>query len=127
MSLQEVGTRNQLENNMRKLIRVCLMLGSVAFVSADVIASNRAEDGHRVYLANCARCHDTGVNGAPITGQTKDWADRSHLWEAVLFEHANQGFLNMPGKGGNQDLSEYDVDVAAEYMLNVSHPTLPRP
>ena len=47
------------------------------------------------------------------------------FWEAVLFEHANQGFLKMPGKGGKQELSEYDVDVAAEYMLNISHPRLP--
>ena len=61
----------------------------------------------------------------PSRGQTRDWADRSHLWEAVLFEHANQGFLRMPAKGGKQDLSEYDVDVAAEYMLNMSHPRLP--
>lgn len=110
---------------MRKLIRVCLLLGSVAFAGTDGMASNRSEDGRQVYLAACARCHDTGVNGAPITGQTRDWADRSHLWEAVLFEHANQGFLKMPGKGGKQELSEYDVDVAAEYMLNISHPTLP--
>ena len=109
---------------MRNLTRVCLLLGSAAFVGTDTMASERAEDGRRVYESACAQCHDSGENGAPIIGQTKDWTDRSHLWEAVLLEHANEGFLRMPGKGGNQDLSEYDVDVAAEYMLNVSHPAL---
>ena len=110
---------------MRNLTKASLLLGSAVFVSTADIASQRAEDGRRVYMSACAHCHDSGVNGAPITGQTKDWADRSHLWEAVLFEHANQGFLRMPSKGGNQDLSGYDVGVAAEYMLNVSHPDLP--
>jgi cytochrome c5 len=42
-----------------------------------------------------------------------------------LFEHANEGYLRMPGKGGKPELSEYDVNVAAEYMLNLSHPDLP--
>ena len=109
---------------MRNLTRVCLLLVSAAFVGTDGMASERSEDGRRVYVSACAQCHDCGENGAPIIGKTKDWTDRSHLWEAVLFEHANQGFLRMPGKGGDQDLSEYDVDVAAEYLLNVSHPAL---
>ncbi|MEH6570122.1 MAG: c-type cytochrome [Halioglobus sp.] len=110
---------------MRNLIGMGLLLSSVASMGADGTTSQRMEDGHRVYMEACASCHDSGVDGAPITGQTKQWSDRSHLWEAVLFEHANAGYLSMPGKGGKQELSEYDVDAAAEYMLNVSHPDLP--
>ena len=110
---------------MRNLIGMGLLVSSVASMGADGIVSQRMEDGRRVYMESCAVCHDSGKNGAPITGQTKQWSDRSNLWEAVLFEHANEGYLRMPGKGGNQDLSEYDVDVAAEYMLNLSHPDLP--
>jgi cytochrome c5 len=48
------------------------------------------------------------------------------LWEAVLFEHVKQGYLNMPAKGGEPGLTDYDVEAAAEYMLNLSHPSLPR-
>lgn len=110
---------------MRNLIGMGLLLSTVASMGSEVVTSQRMEDGLRVYIAACARCHDSGVDGAPITGQTKQWSDRSQLWEAVLFEHANEGYLRMPGKGGNQALSGYDVNAAAEYMLNVSHPDLP--
>jgi cytochrome c5 len=110
---------------MRKLVGLGLLVGSVACIGADRMASQRLEDGRQVYMGACASCHDSGENGAPRTGQAKDWANRSHLWEAVLFEHANKGYLRMPGKGGKQDLSKYDVDAAAEYMLSVSHPDLP--
>ena len=95
-------------------------------ISSNCLASERMDDGLRVYQAACASCHDTGVEGAPVTDRPADWQNRSNLWEAVLLEHANKGYMDMPAKGGGADLSEYDVDVAAEYMLNIAHPDLPR-
>lgn len=109
----------------KRLVRV-LVVGLAAAGSATVGASQRMEDGRQVYNAVCASCHDAGVDGAPLAGQPGDWVDRSDLWSAVLFEHVNQGYLNMPAKGGEQGLNEYDVDAAAEYLLNISHPELPR-
>jgi cytochrome c5 len=88
--------------------------------------SERFEDGHKAYTEHCASCHDKGVNGAPSIQNQDDWADRSNLWDAVLFEHANSGYLNMPAKGGNENISEYSVDAAAEYMLYKVYPELPR-
>ncbi len=90
------------------------------------LASERMNDGLRVYQAACASCHDAGVDGAPVTDRPADWENRSNLWEAVLLEHANKGYVDMPAKGGSPDMSEYDVDVAAEYMLNIAHPDQPR-
>jgi len=88
-------------------------------------ASDRLEDGSKAYEAACASCHETGVDNAPVTGNTKDWAGRSNLWDAVLSEHAQKGYLRMPAKGGSVDTSEYDVDAAAEYMLTITHPDMP--
>ena len=89
-------------------------------------ASDRLEDGRVAYEAACARCHETGVDNAPVTGNAKSWADRSNLWDAVLSEHAQKGYLRMPAKGGSVDTSEYDVDAAAEYMLTITHPDMPQ-
>jgi cytochrome c5 len=86
------------------------------------VASERMEDGRRAYQAACATCHDTGANGAPRIGHAEEWFDRSRLWEAVLFEHAEKGYMQMPAKGGDTHLSQYDVDAAAEYLLTQSHP-----
>ena len=76
-------------------------------------------------MAHCARCHDEGMEGAPTIGDTRQWSGRSELWEAVLFEHAKQGYIGMPAKGGAQDASDYEVKAAAEYMLTSAHPDMP--
>jgi cytochrome c5 len=88
--------------------------------------SERLEDGHKAYTAHCSSCHEKGENGAPSIQNKEDWAGRSNLWDAVLFEHANSGYLNMPAKGSNEQMSEYSVDAAAEYMLYRVYPELPR-
>lgn len=76
----------------------------------------------QAYDRYCARCHDQGVNGAPRTGDRSAWAGRSWLWEAVLFEHAKSGNLDMPARGGNQGLADATVTKAAEYMLTLTYP-----
>ena len=46
---------------------------------AAVVASvpSRMELGRDTYLSTCAQCHDTGINGAPVTGAPGDWTGRS--------------------------------------------------
>ncbi len=78
--------------------------------------------GAQAYEQICANCHEQGVNGAPRTGDPDAWADRSPLWEAVLFEHARSGFLDMPAKGGVDALEYPIVTRAAEHMLAITFP-----
>ncbi len=85
----------------------------------------RLSVGRKTYEKACASCHDTGKLDAPITGNPKHWTGRSSLWEAVLFEHAKTGYREMPGKGGNEELTDESVEAAAEYMLSLTHPELP--
>ena len=78
--------------------------------------------GKEAYDRACAGCHEEGVDGAPRTGDREAWADRSWLWEAVLFEHAKAGYMEMPAKGGDASLDDADVEKAAEYMLSRTFP-----
>jgi cytochrome c5 len=82
--------------------------------------------GRDVYEWACAACHDEGKEEAPRIGQKESWADRSPLWSAVLLEHAKQGWLDMPAKGGHPYLSDRAVQAAGEYMLCETFPELPR-
>jgi cytochrome c5 len=82
--------------------------------------------GVEAYELACAGCHDEGLNGAPKTGDRQAWSGRSWLWEAVLFEHAEGGYLTMPAKGGNAMLDDITVSKAAEYMLTQTFPEAPR-
>ena len=82
--------------------------------------------GQEAYEQACASCHDEGLDGAPQTGNADAWADRSMLWEAVLFEHANKGYFDMPAKGGDESLDDAAVARAAEHMLTLTFPDAPR-
>jgi cytochrome c5 len=88
----------------------------------DTWIRSRLEAGRETYELACASCHETGKLDAPLTGNPRGWSDRSELWEAVLFEHAKAGYLEMPGKGGHPELTDEAVEAAAEYMLHVTFP-----
>ncbi|WP_279246594.1 c-type cytochrome [Candidatus Litorirhabdus singularis] len=85
-------------------------------------ALERYEEGRAAYQQACAGCHESGQDGAPVPERAADWEDRSSLWEAVLFEHAQQGYLKMPARGGDSSVSDYDAEAAAEYMLGLVYP-----
>jgi cytochrome c5 len=82
--------------------------------------------GKEAYDQACARCHEEGLDGAPRTGDRDAWVGRSWLWEAVLFEHANAGYMAMPAKGGEEGLDDAEVEKAAEYMLTKTFPDVKR-
>ena len=88
-------------------------------ISADDLA---AIDGETAYKDYCAACHETGMLGAPIVGDAGEWEGRSQLWDAVLFDHAITGYLEMPAKGGRMDLPDNVIKAAAEHMLEITFP-----
>lgn len=89
-----------------------------AFVSVNV-------SGETAYRAACAHCHDAGVDGAPVTGDPDTWSDRSPLWTAVLADHAENGYLGMPARGGVDGLPDAAISQAIEYMLMQTFPDRP--
>jgi len=135
-----VGTFRQPHHDLDEgndVTRRVLMLAAVLLLTACANdAANRSEpdtglspggepaavNGARAYKDYCAGCHETGMLGAPIVGETSEWATRSQLWDAVLFDHAQTGYLEMPAKGGRMDLPDDIVKAAAEFMLKVTFP-----
>lgn len=121
-------------------LRCCGVLAGVAALAACVqpatpeggrsiaapVAVGANDAGRLAYERACAACHEPGVDGAPVTGRPEDWVGRSRLWEAVLVEHAKRGYFDMPARGGNVELSDREVQAAAEHMLILTHPKLPR-
>jgi cytochrome c5 len=94
------------------LLTGCALKGNDTGEPAD-----EAINGETVYFEYCARCHEEGVFGAPRRGQLEDWKNRSQLWQAVLMEHAKEGYLDMPARGGLADLPDEVVNAAAEYLI----------
>jgi cytochrome c5 len=81
--------------------------------------------GKDVFNWACASCHASDAVNAPQLGDRDNWSDRSPLWSAVLLEHAREGYLEMPAKGGHPYLSDRAVQAAGEYMLGVTFPEKP--
>lgn len=115
------------------VLPVVFLLAAACEQSADEVTATAGADdappvveetatfsGADAYQLACAQCHDEGLEGAPKIGDQEAWAGRSWLWEAVLFEHAKKGYKAMPAKGGHEELSDQIVEMAAEYMLNIT-------
>ncbi len=101
--------------------------GDVAtdMVDTGLSVNERLSLGRDTYIAACAACHDEGRDGAPELGDSAAWSARSPLWESVLTEHAQNGYVRMPVKGGHTELSEEAVAAAVEYMATWSQPDRP--
>ena len=81
--------------------------------------------GPQVYNAACNVCHGSGVGGAPIVGDTAEWAPRIAQGSDLLYDHAINGFQGdavtpMLPKGGRVDLSDQEVRDAVDYMVSES-------
>ncbi len=98
-----------------------------AAVDAEIVAwrERYLALGKDVFNWACATCHASEESNAPQLGDRDNWSDRSPLWSAVLLEHARQGYLEMPAKGGHPYLSDRAVQAAGEYMLGVTFPEKP--
>jgi cytochrome c5 len=83
-----------------------------------------AMTGPQVYNSACIACHGAGVGGAPIVGDSAQWASRIEQGLDTLKQHAIEGYTGeagyMPAKGGRLDLSDQEVADAVEYMADES-------
>lgn len=84
------------------------------------VAFDGALDGALIYERVCSACHLTGAGGAPAPNAAA-WAPRKAKGLDVLVANAIDGFRGdaglMPAKGGRPDLTDEQVRVTVEYML----------
>lgn len=68
--------------------------------------------------AGCAGCHDNGIMGAPKPGQKDSWVSRLvRGWDNIV-TNAISGFNRMPPKGGNESISQSDIENIVAYMIS---------
>ena len=73
-------------------------------------------DAQMIYNSVCSACHSTGAVGAPIPG-SEAMAQRAAKGMDVLMQSALNGLNAMPARGGRSDLSDEQVQVVVEFML----------
>ena len=102
---------------MKNSILLSLLLATLS-MSAAARAAGDATAGEAVYNKACKMCHVSGMMGAPKTDDKAAWAPRLAQGEAVLVQHAIEGFGKMPPKGNCKTCSDDDVANAVAYLLN---------
>ncbi|MGC2519146.1 MAG: c-type cytochrome [Burkholderiales bacterium] len=85
-------------------------------VSAKDMAAERS--GEQVVKAQCAKCHQKGVGGAPKIGDKNAWVPRMKQGIDYLVRSAIRGHGGMPSRGGLADLTDAEIKNAVTYMFN---------
>lgn len=76
------------------------------------------KSGEEVVKGVCSACHAVGAMGSPKIGDKSAWAPRLAQGYQTLIKHASEGIGMMPARGGNPDLSDYEIADAVAYMAN---------
>jgi cytochrome c5 len=97
------------------------------FTLRDANAPRVLQAGGAVYAATCAACHDSGMAGAPKTGDNGAWGARLAQGYDTVLKHALEGIRAMPAKGGNPDLDNLEVARAVVFMSNKSGASFKEP
>lgn len=79
-------------------------------------SDGKPRTGEMVYNTICKACHETGVAGAPKTGDKTAWAPRLGTGIAALLTSATNGKGAMPARGGAADLTDDELKAAVEYL-----------
>ena len=84
--------------------------------SVTAIAAERT--GEQVVQAQCAKCHQAGVGGAPKIGDRDAWTPRLGQGVDNAVRSAIRGHGGMPARGGMADLTDAEIRRAITYMFN---------
>ena len=92
--------------------------GELAPLQAKIAEPSGPRSGEAVYTATCAMCHSAGLAGAPILGNTEQWAPRIAAGTDTLYRHAIEGLNGiMPPRGTCADCSDDELQAAVDYMI----------
>lgn len=74
--------------------------------------------GEQIVKAQCVKCHETGVGGAPKIGDRAAWIPRVKQGLDVVVRSAINGHGAMPPRGGMANLTDSEIRSAVIYMFN---------
>lgn len=83
--------------------------------------------GEQIVQAQCSKCHQDGVGGAPRIGDRAAWIPRLTKGLDALVKSAAHGHGPMPARGGIADLTDLEIQGAVVYMFNYGVPVAAAP
>lgn len=83
--------------------------------------------GEQIVHAQCAKCHETGVGGAPKIGDRAAWIPRLKQGLDSVVRSAINGHGGMPARGGMADLTDPEIRSAVIFLVNAGVEAKPGP
>lgn len=96
-------------------MKVKILCATVAALLAGPVFAHTS--GKAVYDQTCFTCHTSGLMNAPKLGDKEAWAPRIAKGKSVLYNSANYGFKAMPPHGGNDELTNKEIFMAVDYIV----------
>lgn len=101
----------------RLLSALGVLLAGALMVADFVHAQTGERSGKAVYEAQCNKCHESGVNGAPKIDDRAAWAPRLKQGLDATVRSAIRGHGKMPARGGMAELSDAELRAGILYMF----------
>ena len=101
---------------MKKSVSMVAVSAVLAIMSSSAIAA-KDRTGAEVVRAVCAKCHETGAEGAPKIGDIAAWGPRMSQGIKTLATHAVQGYRGMPAHGGEIKATDVELTRAGRHHL----------
>ena len=80
-------------------------------------AQPRERSGAQVVAAQCIKCHESGLHGAPKIDDRAAWSQRMKYGVDATVRSAIKGHGAMPARGGIADLTDGELRAAILYMF----------
>lgn len=81
--------------------------------------------GEQLVQAQCSKCHQDGLNGAPKIGDRAAWTPRLAKGLPAVLRNAVHGHGGMPARGGLAEATDAEIQGAIVYMFNFGVPQPP--
>ena len=106
---------------MKSMTRI-IVLACLAAPAAPLHAQSGQLTGEQVVRAQCVKCHEAGVRGAPRIGDRTAWIPRMKNGIDPLVLAAIRGHDGMPARGGMAAFTDGEIRAAILYMFNATEP-----
>ena len=83
--------------------------------------------GAQVFASSCVVCHGAGLAGAPKAGDKTVWKGLIAEGHIDLWGGAMTGVRRMPPMGGDPGLTDMEVALAVNYMVEMAGGKFPAP
>lgn len=102
-------------------VKLSLIYFLFIFFSQVMLPQNslsEVRNGKNIYEISCSVCHQAGLAGAPIFGNSSSWGERKNKTLEELTYSVKNGLRGMPAMGLCLNCSMTELEEAVQYMLN---------